>query len=484
MRKNARPPDELAAFEQFCLSLKLENGRPMRLYPEERWMLWDYFEGAIETLILIPKKNGKTTLMAALALFHLVTTPDAACYIAAASRDQATIMYRQASGFIRRSPWLSKYVEIKKGTRELRSINDDGFLLVLAADADTVDGVIPTLALVDELHRHKSSNLYAVLRDGLGPRPGRMLTISTAGDTEESPLGRIRAAAHALPNQFVRGVYRYAKSKSLVLHEWALSSDADRSDLSLVKQANPAPWQTIKSLKSRLDSPSMMTWEWARFACGVWVTGENGVIAEQEWRECEVFGCEIPADADEVVVGIDLGWKWDTTALVPCWQDEDGDIWVSDPTIVEPPRDGTSTPTHVIEGVLLEFADRWGYGESNIAVIDPRAGGEQLAEWISETLGWRVITYSQQPGPMAQAAQRLHSKIRARKFHHPGDPDYTSQMLAAASKPVGESWRFVKPKQEGVYVDSAIGTSMAVSHIVGETDSSSVYESRGVLILD
>jgi phage terminase large subunit-like protein len=55
---------------------------------------------------------------------------------------------------------------------------------VLAADVDTADGVIPTLALVDEMHRHKSAGLYGVFRDGLGARDGQMLTISTAGDNE------------------------------------------------------------------------------------------------------------------------------------------------------------------------------------------------------------------------------------------------------------------------------------------------------------
>ena len=44
----------------------LEDGSPFELYPEQRRMLQDYFSGAEETLILIPKKNGKTTLLAAL----------------------------------------------------------------------------------------------------------------------------------------------------------------------------------------------------------------------------------------------------------------------------------------------------------------------------------------------------------------------------------------------------------------------------------
>jgi phage terminase large subunit-like protein len=57
--------------------------------------------------------------------------------------------------------------------REIQSLSDEGVVKVLASDVDTADGVIPTLAIVDELHRHKSADLYGVFRDGLGPRSGR-----------------------------------------------------------------------------------------------------------------------------------------------------------------------------------------------------------------------------------------------------------------------------------------------------------------------
>jgi phage terminase large subunit-like protein len=55
-------------------------------------MLADYFAGSTETIILCPKKQGKSTIVGALALFHLVTTPDAECVVVAASREQAGIL--------------------------------------------------------------------------------------------------------------------------------------------------------------------------------------------------------------------------------------------------------------------------------------------------------------------------------------------------------------------------------------------------------
>src|SRR4051812_29511651 len=235
----------------------------MSLEPFQRTLLADYFDGVRETLVLLSKKNGKTTLLAALALFHLLLVDDAECVIAAASRDQATILYDQAGGFIRRTPQLRERMIAKRGYREIRSLKDAGRIRVLAADVDTADGVIPTLALVDEMHRHKSAALYGVFRDGLGPRNGQMLTISTAGDSEQSALGMMRAAALRLPEMRRDGNYTYAHSLdgSYALHEWALKKDDDLDDMEAVKRVNPASWQTPKKLQELHDSPSMLSWQ-------------------------------------------------------------------------------------------------------------------------------------------------------------------------------------------------------------------------------
>ena len=62
-------------FAAFCELLVLDNGRPMELEPFQRMMLGDYFDGARETVALLPKGNGKTTLLSALALFELCHGP-------------------------------------------------------------------------------------------------------------------------------------------------------------------------------------------------------------------------------------------------------------------------------------------------------------------------------------------------------------------------------------------------------------------------
>jgi hypothetical protein len=277
-------PDELAVFERFCFGLTLDDKTRFRLEPFQCVMLRDYFDGVVETLILLPKKNGKTTLLAALALFHLTSTPDAECVIGASSRDQATILYEQAIGFVTRSPFLQERVQVQSGYRRIRSRKLGGRVRVLAADVDTADGIIPTLALVDELHRHKSAGLYGVFRDGLGPLDGQMLTISTAGDHEQSPLGQMRATARKLPGVERDGKHLHVRTDdgAFAMHEWALDRDDDLNDLALVKLVNPLAAQTIEKLAQRHSSPSMLPATWARFACGVWMM--RRVVVDQARR--------------------------------------------------------------------------------------------------------------------------------------------------------------------------------------------------------
>src|SRR5688572_10130791 len=166
---------EIDRFAEFCAKLRLENGEPMVLFDEQRTMLSDYFAGVRETMILIPKKNGKSSLLAALGLYRLCEYDNVNCAIAAASRDQAMVLFDQMKGFVQRSDWLveEREVTVLRGYREIRrgdQRNFTGLIKVSAADADTADGWLGDLAMVDELHRARSSDLYGVFRDGLGPR--------------------------------------------------------------------------------------------------------------------------------------------------------------------------------------------------------------------------------------------------------------------------------------------------------------------------
>jgi phage terminase large subunit-like protein len=324
-------PNTLAHFEEFCRRfIVLDNHKPFepRGVPEAdpRRLL----RRRHRVLVLLPKKNGKTTLLAALALYHLIYTPDAACYIAASAKDQAKIMYDQACGFVeRKDPKTGKLLPQARRCRsacccgrapEIRNRRDNGFIRVVSGDKDTVDGVIVTLGLVDELHRHKDGGqLYGVLADGVGPRNGQIFTISTAGESMKSTLGRIRAKALKLPGIKRKGKYTFVRSRSgdFEMHEWSLDPKDNREDLRIVKQANPLANNTIEKLRARKESPTMTPSRWARFACGVWMQGEDAAYsALSVAKAVERPGGRSKATCD-IYLGLDIGWRWDTTAIVP-----------------------------------------------------------------------------------------------------------------------------------------------------------------------
>lgn len=473
-------PPELDDFAAFCAELRLDTKRPFLLEPFQRTILSDYFAGSTQTLVILPKKNGKSTLVAALALYHLLTTEDAEGYIAASSRDQAGIILKQARKFIRSSQALQRHFAMKQ--REIVSLSDEGVVRVLASDVDTADGVIPTLAVVDELHRHRSTDLMGVFRDGLGPRDGQMITITTAGDDSESPLGQMRALAYQMPVVQRDGAYRYARSASgnWAMHEWALEPNQDREDMRVVKAANPASWHTLERLQQRRDDPSTTPWQWARFACGVWLQGENTAIGPVEWAAC---GSEKePPDGLTWRLGLDVGWKEDTTAVVPHALDDEGAAWLGTPVVLVPPaQKGVALRKREVLDAISDLAERYGARE---VVLDPENDGEVVAQDIEDELDLEVVAHSQKPAPMAQAAERFYAAIRETKLHHPHDAALTRHVLNGHRKATDDGrWRFVKEnKQSKKVIDALIAAAMVHNFAVDEA-AESIYEDRGLLVL-
>jgi len=453
---SAATPPELDVFERFCQGLVLEQGGPLLLEAFQRLMLADYFAGATETLILLSKKNGKTTVLAALALFHLLVRWDAECVLGAASRDQATILYDQAVGFVRRSPGLAERVIPKTGYREIRSVRHAGRIRVLAADVDTADGIIPTLALVDELHRHRSADLYGVFRDGLGPRDGQMITISTAGDHEASPLGQMRAEARQLPAITRDGAHTYARSSdgAYAMHEWALEPDADVGDLELVKTANPASWQTLDRLRARHDSPSMLPHQWLRFACGIWAGQDAWWITGEDWAALDTDDRIQPGE--QVTLGFDGSRVSDATALVIC-RLEDGLLELV--RVWEAPGGGREIPTGEVDAVIVEVMERYrvvrGY-------FDPPLWQSEIDAWAREYGEQAVLRYYTSKPRMMSAVERFRTDTVAGRLRHTGDHRLTRHVLNAQTREARGGYWLAKARPSSPdKIDAAVAAVLA-----------------------
>jgi len=181
---------------EFIPMLKLVDdfyGEPFILQDWQYEVLWDVYgtvndEGYRQyryAYLEIPKKNGKTTLIAGLSVYHLTCDPpQGQIYCCAADRYQAGLVYKAAVSMIEQDDELSKILKITDSRKEIENINTGTVLKVLSAEAFSKHGLNPTVVIFDELHAQPNRELWDVMTFGAGATRKEPLwwVITTAGD--------------------------------------------------------------------------------------------------------------------------------------------------------------------------------------------------------------------------------------------------------------------------------------------------------------
>lgn len=140
-----------------------------------------------ELILIVARKNGKSTLAAAIGVYLLTADGEQGPEIvsAATKRDQAKIIWEEAGRMIQKSPALNKRCKCLVG-KIVCGFNDGSFV-PLASDTNNQDGLNIHGALIDELHAVKDKNTYDVLVDGMAAREQPLCVItSTAGTVRDS----------------------------------------------------------------------------------------------------------------------------------------------------------------------------------------------------------------------------------------------------------------------------------------------------------
>ena len=134
--------------------------------------------------IQVARKNGKSFIAAGVSLYDLMTEPGAEVYSAATKKDQARIVFDDAKKTVQYSADLKKFVKPLAHSLTCR----DGTMKPLASDSNTLDGLNPSCAIIDEYHAHKTTELLDVLDTGMRARvQPLMFIITTAGNNRNAP---------------------------------------------------------------------------------------------------------------------------------------------------------------------------------------------------------------------------------------------------------------------------------------------------------
>ena len=139
-----------------------------------------------ESFFLVGRKNGKSTLLAGLALYMLTSDGEggAEVYSTATKYAQARLLFDEAHNMIRQSPALSRHFRKRKS--DLYYAPAMAKFQPLARNSDTLDGLNASFVIMDELHGVKDRNLYEVMRQSMAARRQPLLImITTAGTVRE-----------------------------------------------------------------------------------------------------------------------------------------------------------------------------------------------------------------------------------------------------------------------------------------------------------
>lgn len=147
-----------------------------------------------EFFILIPKKNGKSSIAAAIMVVAIIMNrrPEAEFLLIAPTKKIADIAFKQASGIIRLDLQLKKIFHLTTHQRTITHRVTGAQLLIRAADTDVITGSKSTGILVDETHefakKANAANVFVEVRGSLAARPdGFMLQITT--QSKDIPAG-------------------------------------------------------------------------------------------------------------------------------------------------------------------------------------------------------------------------------------------------------------------------------------------------------
>ena len=281
-----------------------------------------------ETVLIVGRKNGKSTLASAIGLYLMIADGELGPEVVsvATKKDQAKIIWLEAKKMVQKSPALRK--RIKTLVSEMNSPMNDSVFKPLGRDSDTLDGLNVHAGLFDEVHAWKDQNLYDVIVDGTSSRDQPMIfTTSTAGVVRESVFDRLYDECELTINGY-SDPDGYTNERLLpVIYELDERKEWTKEDAWI--KANPG-LGTIKkfdNLKSKVDKAKVNPLLVKNLVCKDFNIREtNG----EAWLTFDQLNNQEKFDIDELkprygIGGVDLASTTDLTAATVIFMLPDDD---------------------------------------------------------------------------------------------------------------------------------------------------------------
>lgn len=481
------------------------GGQPFVLSPWQQAYLWVLFgwrkkDGARRfriSYLEIGRKNGKSTMAAGVALYLLDgdKEPGAEVYSAATKRDQAKIVHGEACRMVRASTMLKQFITVR--TDNMFVLDTNSKFEPLSSDYNSLDGLNIHGAIVDEVHAHKTRDLWDILETATGARrQPLMFAITTAGVSRQG----ICRELHDYLEKVLEGSLEDDSFCGII---FTLDDEDDYTDERVWVKANPNLGVSVKlddlrdKIRKAREAPAALN-AFLRLHMNVWTQAETRWIDPDAWAAC---GEQTPLEdlrKEPCYAGLDLSSTTDISAFVlkfPRTGDALGWFWIPEDEMEKRERRDRvpfsawvrheyveATPGNVIDyeyirqrikQVAAEFKGLREIG------YDPW-NATQLAIQLEED-GFNVVPVRQGFQTLSPAAKELEREIMSGELKHGGNP--VLRWMAANVVLAIDPAENIKPDKakSAERIDGIVALCMAISRQIQGEDDTSIYETRGLL---
>ena len=489
-------------------------GKRFWLLPWQEQIVRDLF-GIVKTdgnrqflsaYVEIGKKNGKSELAAAIALYLLYADNEmsAEVYGAAADRQQASIVFDVANQMVKMSPALTKRSKIMGATKRIVNYSNAGFYQVLSAEVGTKHGLNVSGLVFDELHAQPNRKLYDVLTKGSGDAREQPLffIITTAGTDRNSICYEMHTKAldilsgRKIDNTFYPVVY-------------GLDINDDWHDEKNWYKANPSLGYTIKidrvreAYKEALTNPAEEN-VFRQLRLNTWVNSTVCWIPEHIYDKGN-----IPFDENMLLGrvcygGLDLSSTSDITAFVlvfpPRYDNEPYYIipyfWLPEETLdLRVRRDHVPYDVwkkngyiNVTEGNVIHYSFIEKFIENlgkkfNIKEIGvDRWNATQMIQNL-EDIGFTMVPIGQGYKDMSPPTKEFYKLMLEGKLVHGGNP--VLRWMAGNVVVEMDAAENIKPTKakSTEKIDGIVAAVMALDRTIRNKEETSVYDNRGIIFI-
>lgn len=446
----------------------------------------------------IPRKNGKSEIAAAVALYLLFWDGErgAEIYSAAGDKEQASIVFDVAAAMVRQQPLLNEKCKIYDTYKRISVPSTNSKYQVLSAEHKTKHGFNASGIIFDELHAQPNSNLFEVLTTSGGTRRQPLtFSITTAGYDRESICWKMHEYARKIKEGII-------KDKTFYPVIYSAPDDAEWIDPKVWKACNPAlddfrNRDELIALCERAKEVPLFENTFRRLYLNQWTQQETRFLPMHAWNACKHSFDPEELKGQRCFAGLDLASTTDTTALVLVFPDGDNYFvlpyfWIPDESMeVRCRRDKVHYDTWVQQGFMFTTpgnATDYSFVEKQIEKLAGIYQIEQInydpwnATAIAQRLeehGYNVAEFRQGYRDMSEPTKDLLRLVLAGRLRHNGHPvlRWQADNVVVTTDPA-ENLKPDKSKSSEK-IDGIVALIMALDAATRQKGPS-VYEGRGI----